>query len=140
MKQDIPTLPVEGVSIAIAPDDAILAAAHPGQAPWSAWLLNDNDYPLSTVLIVSEGYGEHEGRTVSTSKLRYFFEEIGPRQAVRVEPLDPGLFHLTTQFWVSYYREAQILDKKYVFVPGTIEPANLTPIELLDGRVGVLHG
>lgn len=137
MKTDIPFASVEGVAIAIAPDDPALPSETPG--PWSAWLLNHNDYPLRTVLIVSEGYGEHDGRAVTTSKLRYFFDEVGPQQAVRVELIDPGLFHLTNQFWVSYYRGPEIFDKKYVFVPGTLEPANLTSIPLLDGRAGVLH-
>ena len=124
--------------MAVAPDDPVLLrAGTPGL--WSAWLLNDNDYPLSTVLIVSEGYGEHEGQAVTTSKMRYFFEEVAPRAAVRIEPIDPGIFHLTNQFWVSYYRGTQIFDKKFVFVPGTLETANLSPIALLDGRAGVLH-
>ncbi len=138
MKNDIHVAPVEGVSIAIAPDED---PALPTDAPvtWSAWLLNANDYPLHTVLIVSEGYGEHEGRAVTTSKLRYFFEEVGPRQAILIEPIDPRLFQLTNQFWVSFYRETALLDKKYVFVPGALERANLTPITLLEGREGVLH-
>ena len=140
MKNDIPLRPVEGVSVAIAPDDSALPiAGADAVAPWSAWLLNANDYPITTVLIVSEGYGQHDGHAVSTSRLRYFFEEIGPRAAVRIEPLDPGIFHLTQEFWVSYYHDGQLLDKKYVFVPGTLEEANFTAIGLLDGRTGVLH-
>ncbi len=135
MKNDILIPPVEGVNLAIAPDDP----AADSSTGWSVWLLNQNDFPLATVLVVSEGYGEHEGRPVTTSRLRYFFEEIGARHAVRVEPIDPALFHLNNQYWVSYYRGAQIYDKKYVFVPGALESGNLTPIALLDGRPGVLH-
>lgn len=137
MRNEIPLAPVEGVSIAIAPDEPDQLPEATG--PWSAWLLNHNDYPLTTVLVVSEGYGEHEGRPVTTSKLRYFFAEIGARQAVRVEPIDPGIFHLTNQFWVSYYRGPEIFDKKFVFVPGALERANMAPIAFLDGRPGVLH-
>ena len=137
MKQDIAISPVEGVSIAIVPDDPTLPAE--AQDTWSAWLLNHNDYPLRTVLVVSEGYGEYEGQEVATTKLRYFFDEVGPQQAVKVEPIEPSLFQLTNQFWLSYYRGAEILDKKYVFVPGSFEQANLTPIPMLDGREGVLH-
>ena len=137
MKHDIIIPPVEGVGLAILPDD--LALPLETAAPWSAWLLNHNDYPLHTVLIVSEGYGQHDGQPVATSKLRYFFEEIAPHHAVRVELIDPAIFHLTHQFWVSFYHEAQLFDKKYVFVPGALAAAHLTPIALLDGRAGVLH-
>ncbi len=136
LKNDIPFIPVEGVSIAIAPDDASLP---PELQTWTVWLINDKAEPLTNVLIVSEGYGEHQGQMVATSKLRYHFEELEPGIAVKVEPIDPGLFHLTNQYWVSYYQGAQIFDKKFVFVPGTLEAANLTPIAALDGRAGVLH-
>ncbi|MBC7447147.1 MAG: hypothetical protein H7330_03745 [Hymenobacteraceae bacterium] len=76
MRNEIPLAPVEGVSIAIAPDEPDQLPEATG--PWSAWLLNHNDYPLTTVLVVSEGYGEHEGRPVTTSKLRYFLRRLGP--------------------------------------------------------------
>jgi hypothetical protein len=136
LKNDIPFVPVEGVSIAIAPDDATLPA---DLQTWTVWLINEKDQPLNNVLIVSEGYGEHEGQPVTTSKLRYHFEEVEAHSAVKVEPIDPGLFHLTNQYWVSYYQGAQIFDKKFVFVPGTLEPTNLTSIGALEGRAGVLH-
>ena len=55
-----------------------------------------------------------------------------------VEPIEAGLFHLNNQYWVSYYRSAQIFDKKFIFVPDSIVPDNFTSIALLN-RVGVLH-
>lgn len=137
MKDDIPFDPVEGVSIAIAPDDPLLP---PGaQTTWAVWLVNHNAYGLANVLIVSEGYGERAGQPVSTTKLRYHYDAVPPHTAVRVEPIDPALFALTNQFWVSYYRGRQIYDKKFVFVPGSVEEANLIPLQLLEGRRGVLH-
>ncbi len=137
MKNDIPFEPVQGVAVAIAPDDALLPAD--AQATWGVWLLNHNDYPLDNVLIVSEGYGERDGRAVTTSKLRYHYETVPAHTAVQVEPIDPALFALTNQFWVSYYQGRQIYDKKFVFVPGAVEEANLIPIQMLEGRRGVLH-
>lgn len=138
MKEDIKFDPVEGVSVAVVPDDAV--ATEEGKAGWQVYLLNHNAYPLRNVIVNSNGYGTNsEGEAVRTSTLRHVFAEVEPHAAVPIEPIDPGLFHLNNQYWVSYYRDTQIFDKKFIFVPDSIVSANLTPISLL-GREGVLHG
>jgi hypothetical protein len=138
MKEDIVFDPVEGVSVAVVPDEA--AATEEGKQGWQVYLLNHNAYPLQNVIISSNGYGTHDdGEKVRTSTLRHVFEEVAPYSAVPVEPIDPDLFHLNNQYWVSYYRGAQIFDKKFIFVPDSIVSANLISIALL-GREGVLHG
>ena len=138
MKQDISFDPVEGVSIAIVPaaDNALTPA---GQPIWQVYLLNHNTFPLQNVIVNANGYGQQtDGEKVRTSTLRYLFEEVLPRTAVPIEPLDPALFHLNNQYWVSYYHGARIFDKKYIFVPDSIVEANFTHIALLD-QAGVLH-
>ena len=137
MKQDIPFDPVEGVSVAVIPDEDALTPE--GQPIWQVYLLNLNSFPLQNVIVNANGYGlQEDGEKVRTSTLRYLFEEVPPRTAVPVEPIDPALFHLNNQYWVSYYRGPQIFDKKFIFVPDSIVPDNFTHIALLD-RVGVLH-
>jgi hypothetical protein len=137
MKEDIKFDPVEGVSVAIVPEDS--AAVEVGKAGWLVYLLNHNRFALDNVIVSSNGYGlDAEGHIVRTSTLRHHFPEVEPQSAVPLEPIDPALFHLNNQYWVSYYRDGQIFDKKFIFVPDSIVPANLIPIGLL-GREGVLH-
>ncbi|TGE19634.1 hypothetical protein [Hymenobacter elongatus] len=137
MKEHITFDPVEGVSIAVVPDEA--AATEEGKAGWQVYLLNHNPYPLSNVIISSNGYGiQSNGESVRTSTLRHVLLEVAPQVAIPIEPIDPDLFHLNNQYWVSYYRGPQIFDKKFIFVPDSIVPANLIQIALL-GREGVLH-
>ena len=137
MKQDIPFDPVEGVSVAIVPDAA--AAVGDEQTGWQVYLLNHNAYALRNVIVSANGYGRQpDGEPVRTSTLRYVYEEVPPRTAVPVEPIDPALFHLNNQYWVSYYRGSQIFDKKYIFVPDSIVLDNFIHIALLD-QAGVLH-
>lgn len=138
MKEHISFDPVEGVSVAVVPEPA--AATEEGKEGWQVYLINHNTFPLRNVIVSSNGYGiQPDGETVRTSTLRHVFAEVEPRTAVPVEPIDPALFHLNNQYWVSYYRGTQIFDKKFIFVPDSIVPANLTSIALL-GRQGVLHG
>lgn len=137
MKEDIKFDPVEGVSVAVVPDDA--AATEEGKAGWLVYLLNHNGFPLQNVIVNSNGYGTNpDGEKVRTSTLRHVFAEVEAESAVPIEPIDPAVFHLNNQYWVSYYLDKQIFDKKFIFVPDSILPANLTPIALL-GRDGVLH-
>ncbi|GAB3296906.1 hypothetical protein ACFQT0_02875 [Hymenobacter humi] len=137
MKQDISFDPVEGVSVAIMPSDNGSMPAD--ETTWQVFLLNHNAFPLENVIVNAYGYGlKQDGESVRTSTLRYLFEEVPPRTAVPIEPIDPALFHLNNQYWVSYYRGAKIFDKKFIFVPDSIVPDNFTHIALLEG-VGVLH-
>jgi hypothetical protein len=138
MKEHINFEPVAGVSVAVVPDEA--AATEQGKAGWQVYLLNENAFPIQNVIVNSNGYGSHpDGEAVRTSTLRHVFAEVEPHTAVPIEPIDPDLFHLNNQYWVSYYRDTQVFDKKFIFVPDSIVSANLTAIPLL-GREGVLHG
>lgn len=138
MKKDIVFDPVEGVSVTVVPDDTAENAIDT-QLGWQVYLLNHNDFPLQNVIVSSNGYGTSpEGETIRTSTLRHVLLEVEPRSAVPIEPIDPALFHLNNQYWVSYYLGDKIFDKKFIFVPDSIVVDNLTHIALLD-RPGVLH-
>ena len=140
MKQDINFEPVEGVSVAVVPSQLADTWGETGQATWTVYLLNNNDFALDNVLISSDGYGtQPTGEAVRTSTLRYHFASVGPHTATQIELIDPAVFHLTNQYWVSYYVGGQIFDKKFLFVPGSIDSANLSRLPLLDGQAGVLH-
>ncbi|SHK05079.1 hypothetical protein [Hymenobacter psychrotolerans] len=137
MKEHIKFDPVEGVTVAVLPEAA--AATQEGKDGWMVYLINHNEQSLQNVIVNSHGYGtQPDGSSVKTSTLRHVFAEVAPRSAVPIEPIDPALFHLNNQYWVSYYLGAQIFDKKFIFVPDSIVADNLTPISLL-GREGVLH-
>ncbi|WP_139924810.1 hypothetical protein [Hymenobacter sp. DG01] len=137
MKKDIVFDPVEGVSVAVVPDDA--AGQAENELGWQVYLLNHNDFALHNVIVSSNGYGTSpEGEPIRTSTLRHVMLEVEPRAAVAIEPIDPALFHLNNQYWVSYYVGDKILDKKFIFVPDSITADNLTSIALLQ-RPGVLH-
>ncbi|HSI90404.1 MAG TPA: hypothetical protein VK927_04765, partial [Adhaeribacter sp.] len=123
----------EGVAIAIATGLNEL-----NQEIWNVFLINNNPYPLENVLVASKGYGQLNGQEVKTSVLRHMFEVVEPKSAVKVEPIDPAIFQITNEFWVSYYIGSKIFDKKYLFVPGSVVPEHLVDIALLNAR-GVLH-
>lgn len=133
MKKDINFGTVEGVSVAIATSLDEL-----GETIWNVYLLNHNTYPIENVLVTSKGYGMLDGNEVKTSVLRHMFERIEAKTHAQIEPLDPALFHINNEYWVSYYIGSQIYDKKYIFVPESVTQENLIEIGMLQMQ-GVLH-
>ena len=105
---------------------------------WSVYLLNHNDFALDTVLIASRGYGTKDGEEQRTSTLRHMFDEIPAKGHALIEPIQPEVFHLNNEYFVTYYKEREIYEKRFVFVPDTITEQNLSFIESLQ-QEGVIH-
>ena len=105
---------------------------------WKVYLINNNTHALENTLVASKGYGEKGGEKQTTSTLRHFLETVPPNSAILIEPIDPAVFHLNNEYWVSYYIGTQIYDKRFVFVPETIREENFSFIRELDME-GVLH-
>ncbi len=124
---------VEGISIAVA-----TSADELGTPAWNVYLINNNTHALTNVLIASTGYGFVDGAEIKTSTLRHMFERVEGKSFVQIEPIDPGLFHLNNEYWVSYYVDSSIYDKKFIFVPESITEDNLIEISMLQ-MMGVLH-
>jgi hypothetical protein len=133
MKKDIEIPRVENVTLAIAREKNLL-----DQHEWKVYLINNNSFPIENTLVASKGYGEKNGETQRTSTLRHFLDMVPAQSTVVIEPIDPSVFHLNNEYWVSYYVGTQIYDKKFVFVPDTICDANISLIKELQLE-GVLH-
>lgn len=134
MKKDIPILKVEDLAIAIVPR---MAGEEDHEDFWDAYMLNLKDEPIRSVLVNSRGYGEVDGEQRRTSTLRYFWESIGPLEVVKIEPVSIGVLGLANEYWVSFSFDNYLYDKKYVFVPGSLDKMNFTDIPFLD-RKGVM--
>lgn len=133
MIKDIEIPQVKNVTLAVARKKAV------GESDdWKVFLINNNDFPIENTLVSSNGYGEKDGEKQKTSTLRHFLETVQPHSAVLIEPIDPAVFHLNNEYWVSYYIGRQIFDKRFVFVPDTIREENITFIKELEME-GVLH-
>lgn len=133
MIKDIQIPTVANVTIAVARKKAI------GESDeWLVYLINNNDHPIENTLVASNGHGEKNGEQQKTSILRHYLQTVQPKSAALIEPIDKNVFHLSNEFWVSYYIDKTIFDKRFVFVPETICEANLTFVKEL-GMEAVLH-
>lgn len=133
MKKDILFLPVKDVAVVIA-----RKKDSNNDYNWYVYLINNNDTALKNVLICSKGYGYRDGKKHKTSILRHLIHKIEPQSYTIIEPIDPSIFHLCNEFWVSYYIKKQIYDKKFIFVAESIIETNLINIPNLNME-GILH-
>jgi len=132
MKKDLPENIVEDVAMAV-----VLMSETPEVKNWTVYLVNLKDLEITNVLISSKGYGEKDGRMVKTSILRHFLGDIPARSFKGVEAIDTEVFGLTNEYWLSYYINGTIYDKKYYFLPESIVDENLIRIPLVN-KPGVM--
>lgn len=133
MKKDINIPEVKNVTLAIVREKNLL-----NQDEWKVYLINNNNFPIENTLVASRGYGEKNGEEQRTSTLRHFLETVNAKNFAVVESIDPKVFHLNNEYWVSYYIGREIYDKRFVFVPDSICEENLVFIKEIE-KEGVLH-
>lgn len=132
MIKDIQIPEVKNVTLAVVREGI------KGLEEWKVYLINNNEFPIENTLVASKGYGEKEGEKQKTSTLRHFLETVPANDSTLIEPIDPSVFHLNNEYWVSYYIGSQIYDKRFLFVPDTICEKNVIFIKELEME-GVLH-
>ncbi len=132
MKADLPKNIVEGIGMAV-----VLMGETPEIKSWTVYLVNFKEMPITNVLVSSKGYGEKNGKPVKTSILRHFLGDMTAYSFAGVEAIDPEVFGLTNEYWLSYYIDGTIYDKKFIFLPESIVDENLIKIPLVN-RPGVM--
>ena len=114
--------------------DLALVAVPSEDKDWDAVLINLRNEPITNVLVASKGYGNTDGKKVETSTLRKFFERIDSNEYVSLEIIRPNLLNIANEFWVSFYSNGEIYDKKFVFVESSISTEHLTPVPVLNKK------
>ncbi|WP_026898151.1 hypothetical protein [Daejeonella oryzae] len=134
MKKDLPENIVENISVAI-----VLESATPEAKNWNVYLINLKEETIETVLVSSKGYGQKEGKSVKTSILRHSIGDVSAKSFALIEIIDEQVFGLTNEYWLSYYINGQIYDKKFIFLPESIVDSNMIRIPILN-KPGIMIG
>jgi hypothetical protein len=77
------------------------------------------------------------GEKVKTSTLRHCIELLLPNEAAKIEPIMEEVFGLTNEYWVSFWVNDVMFDKKFLFLPETIQEKHMKLIPQL-GVKGVI--
>lgn len=132
MLKDIDIPKVEDVAVAIVPEVNKL-----GEEMWNVYLVNLKDTLIEGVLVSSRGYGSLNGESKRTATFRHFLDVLDGRSFKKIEEIVPEVFGLNNEFWVSFYLNKKMYDKKYIFLPETISEEHFSTIPVLEKK-GVL--
>ncbi|RYE32600.1 MAG: hypothetical protein EOP42_09235 [Sphingobacteriaceae bacterium] len=132
MLKDLPQNTVEDVAIAVA-----LEGENSETRVWYVYLINLKNQEIENALVTSKGYGFKDGEDVRTSTLRHAFPNVEAKNFVLIEPIDEQTFGLNNEYWLSYYIDNQIFDKKFIFLPESIVESNFIKIPILN-KPGVM--
>ena len=132
MKKDLPENKVEDIAVAVA-----LERENIETKVWYVYLINLKSVAIDNVLITSRGYGEKNGEQVKTSTLRHMFPVVLSGAYILIEPIDEETFGLTNEYWLSYYINGEIYDKKFIFLPESIIDSNFIKLPVLN-KPGVM--
>jgi hypothetical protein len=133
MKSDILIPKVENVFLAAVQewsDDFM-------EKVWYVYLVNDSDFDLDNVMIVSNAFGTIDGEMKKTSLLRHAFFKIKSVSVVKIELLESNVLRLNNEFMVTYFIGNTLYDKKFIFKAQTITPDYVeeVPILFVDGVI-----
>ncbi len=133
MKSDITIPEVENVFLAAVQewsDDFM-------EKVWYVYLINDSDFQLDGVMVVSKAFGTVDGEMKKTSLLRHAFQQVLAVSAVKIEMIESSILRLNNEFMVTYFIGDTLYDKKFIFRAQTITPDYVeeVPILFVDGVV-----
>ncbi len=133
MKKDINPSKVEDISVAVVQEKNEL-----NEDIWNVYLINQKAETIENVLVSSKGYlTEVNGNEIKTSALRHSIGNVSPNDYALIEPIMENVFALHNEYWVSFFINNEMLDKKYIFLSETIKKENFITIPVIN-KPGVM--
>ena len=104
---------------------------------WNVYLVNDSDFDLDSVMVVSKAFGTIDGEMKKTSLLRHAFMQVPAVSVVKIEMVEKSVLRLNNEFMVTYFIGSTLYDKKFIFKAQSITPDYVeeVPILCVDGVI-----
>jgi hypothetical protein len=133
MKADITIPEVENVFLAAISewsDDFM-------EKVWNVYLVNDSDFNLDGVMVVSKAFGTLDGEMKKTALLRHAYVQVPSVSVVKVEMIEKSVLALNNEFMVTYFIGNTLYDKKFIFRKNTFneETTEEVPILFVEGVI-----
>lgn len=89
---------------------------------WVVYLINDSDFQLDNIMVVSKAFGTIDGEMKKTSMLRHAFLEIPSVSVKKIEFIEKSLLKLNNEFMVTFFMDNKLYDRNYIFKANTLTP------------------
>lgn len=128
MKKDIEIKEVQDVYVA-----AILEEDSNGYPAWYVYLINDKNHMIDGVMVTSKGYEDLNQPThLKTSIMRHAIGHVPAKSNAKIELISPDVFTIYNEYWVTFFEENRLMEKKFIFGPHTIDKNFMDPIPTTD--------
>ena len=95
---------------------------------WNAYIINNRNTPIEMALIVSKGYdGDRK-----TSTMRHAIGVVGAKTYEKIELIQEDVLTLNNEFFVTYYADNKLYEKRFLFEKNSIHESNLITIPLIE--------
>ncbi|WP_413999640.1 hypothetical protein ACMDB5_03525 [Flavobacterium sp. W1B] len=127
MKKDIIIPEVENVFLAAVQewsDDFM-------EKVWYVYLVNDSDFLIESVMVVSKAFGTIDGEMKKTSLLRHAFVEVSAVSVVKIEMVEKSVLTLNNEFMLTFFIGNTLYDKKFIFKANSINENSTEEVPIL---------
>lgn len=133
MKSDIKIPEVENVFLAAISE----FSEDFGENIWNVYLVNDSDFDIESVMVVSKAFGTLNGEMKKTSLLRHAFINVPAVSVVKVEMIEKSVLQLNNEFMLTYFIKNSLYDKSFIFKKNFATESEIeeVPILFVDGIV-----
>ena len=100
---------------------------------WNAYLINNRSDTIEMAIVVSKGF---DGDT-RTSTIRHGIGTLEPGSFKKVEVLQEDVRALNNEFFVTFFAENKLFEKRFLFPKHTVTEKNLSTIPVIQSE-GVL--
>lgn len=128
MKKDIQIPKTDHVSLAIVKEYNPTFKSD----DWNAYLINNSQTTLETVLIVSKGFDEASGK--STAVMRHKIAMLPGDSFAKIELIQEDVLKLANQFQVTFFADNRLYDKQFIFENGSVNDGALRMLPKLNKR------
>lgn len=95
---------------------------------WNAYITNDRDIAIEMTMVVSKGYdGDRK-----TSIMRHNLGLVEPKSFKKIEVVQEEVLALNNEFFVTFFANGTLHDKRFVFEKNTVNESNLIAIPLIE--------
>lgn len=119
---------VEGVFLALLEEK--------DNGEYAVYLVNDRKDIMEGIIVTSVGFGENlqSGEALKTATLRHSLEVLLPEEYAKIELIIPEVFGLYNEYWVSFWIDEVLYDKKFLFLPDSIKIEDFTVLPRFNKR------
>ena len=100
---------------------------------WNAYLINDRKDAIEMTIVVSKGFDGDK----KTSTMRHGIGIVDAKSFKKIEFLQEEVLALNNEFFVTFFAENKLFEKRFLFPKNTISENSLTAIPIIE-KDGIL--